>query len=74
MSDANTDKIEAFLFELNELLERHKTTMYVTGRNITVAAPDQVAIVDVAWVYDGVHKMLPHKLEILPRQPDGLKS
>lgn len=44
MSDPNnTDNVEAFLFELNELLERHKAVFIASDNDLKVAVRGQNA-------------------------------
>lgn len=54
MSDAmsdpnNTANVEAFLFELNELMERHKAMITPNGALLLVSANGHHADVDRSW-------------------------
>lgn len=65
MSDSNnTDNVEAFLFELNELLERHKATIAAVHSNsLWVTANGHASYVVEAWSPEK-QKCNPHKLVV----------
>lgn len=45
----NIDNVEAFLFELNELLERHRATIKVSAQSLFVTAGTHQSYVGEAW-------------------------
>lgn len=60
----NTDNVEAFLFELNELLRNHKATIETHGPGLVrVIANGQTAVVGQVWD-NNTHDVVPHRLAI----------